>query len=920
MEELMEEEKTEQDEQDVRSEAMKERRKSILGFANKNFIWIVYIILIILLIINVQIRTLPMQTNSITGNPGLWDVTTNSWTLGPDLDPFFFLRWAKTIVANGSLPEVDMMRYYPIGYHTSGETRLLPYSIAYLHYFFTAAGIGPGTVEYAAILLPVIFSVITAIAFFLLVRKIFEGKGKMFSNVTALISVLFFITLPSLLPRTIAGIPEKESMGFTFMFLAFYFFLSAWKSKRYLALNTSQILGWNVPLAFFAGLFTALMGLVWGGVIFIYITIAIAAFITLLIGRVSKREAVSYWVWLISSMLFWIPLTTRMGIRQFAMSSTSGTALIVGVLMIMHLLVLKHIPPKTFKKVPSIILTFIISIVLLLIVSSIFLGPTSLFRMGGDIISKLSQPYVSRVSYTVAENKQPYYSDWRASMGPLIFNIPIFFWMFFIGSILIFREVVFKYKYRTYLIVSYIYFLIALIFSRSSPNDILNGETATALFLYLSGYIVLIGTVCYVGYKRWKENEGHIFPKFEYIFVFSLVFVGIIAGRSAIRLLMVLVAIAVIPLSYLIVNACKSAINKRKEEVLGLLLICLAIMSIAFGFMILNYQYQSVKITGANHIPNSYTWQWQKAMGWVRDNTPQDAVFGHWWDYGYWVQTLGERATMLDGGNSIPYWNYLMGRHGLTAETEEEALELFYSHNLTYFLIDSSEIGKYAAYSSIGSDEEYDRLSWIGTFQLDDSQTIETRNGITLIYTGGVALDEDLIINESGNEIFLPARSSGVGAMVVPVVDDNFQQPSVIIVYGAKQYNIPLRYLYFDGKLKDYGSGIEATAYIFPKFEDGKGYRIQGSAMFLSPRNMGALWVKMYLLNQTDNFELVHVESSEVVKNLRAQGLPSQEIIYYRGIQGPIKIWEIKYTGEEEVNPEYLLTNYPDYLSGRINQ
>ena len=51
-----------------------------------------------------------------------------------------------------------------------------------------------------------------------------------------------------------------------------------------------------------------------------------------------------------------------------------------------------------------------------------------------------------------------------------------------------------------------------------------------------------------------------------------------------------------------------------------------------------------------------------------------------------------------------------MGRHFLTADSEEEALELAYSHGLTHYLIDSSEIGKYSAYSNIGSDAEYDKI------------------------------------------------------------------------------------------------------------------------------------------------------------------------------------------------------------------
>ena len=32
----------------------------------------------------------------------------------------------------------------------------------------------------------------------------------------------------------------------------------------------------------------------------------------------------------------------------------------------------------------------------------------------------------------------------------------------------------------------------------------------------------------------------------------------------------------------------------------------------------------------------------------MKDNTPTDSVIFAWWDYGYWIQTLGERATLID--------------------------------------------------------------------------------------------------------------------------------------------------------------------------------------------------------------------------------------------------------------------------------
>lgn len=901
--------------------AIKERRSGIWEFAKKNYIWGIYILLIILLVLNVQIRTMPLDINPITGKPGLWNVAIDDWTLGPDLDPFVFLRGAERIIEDGTLGEKDMLRFYPLGYNTIGETKILPYSIAYIHKAFVFLGISD-SVTYAAIWLPVLFSIITALAFFFLVRRIFEDKGKFFSNITALIGTSFLITLPSLLPRTIAGIPEKESMGFAFMFLAFYFFISAWKAK-----GNEKFPIKNFILATLAGLFTALMGLVWGGVIFIYITIALTGFIFFLMEKIHKKEMIVYWTWLLTSMLFWIPFTARMSVRTFMTASSTGGAIVIGIIMIWFMILYKtkyfkfiEKIPK-FNKIPRVLQTLIISAVLFTIILSIFFGPIAAIDMGKGVIGQLISPYSSRIAFTVAENKQPYFTDWRGNMGPIIEGFPILFWLFFIGSVVLFHEVIRNYKLyeRTILITSYVIFLICLIFSRSSPNDILNGESGIALIMYAIGFIALVSGISYVIYKRLKEGKSlEVNANIGYIFVFSLVFVGIIAGRSAIRLLMVLLSIVVIPVSYIIVNSVYSAIEKKDEEVLKLLSIIFAIIIVIAGIMVLNYQYQGIKIGAKNHIPSVYTYQWQYAMKWVDENTPQDAVFGHWWDYGYWVQSMGHRATMLDGGNSIPYWNYLMGRHVLTAESEQEALNLGYAHNLTHFLIDSTEIGKYAAYSSIGSDEKYDRLSWIGTFHLDEKQTVETANDTSIVYVGGIALDEDLVINDSE---YLPSQKTGIGAIIVMFSQQTSEITGafIITIYNGKQMNIPLRYVYFEGQLIDFGegSGIEGAAYIIPRFIDGEGYNSRGSALFLSPRNMRALWVQMYLLNNVEHFELIHVEDNNVVKSLKSQGIQSRELIYYRGLQGPIKIWELKYTGEEEFNEEYLMLDFPEHLLGR---
>ncbi|MCK5608574.1 hypothetical protein KAR91_42220, partial [Candidatus Pacearchaeota archaeon] len=290
----------------------------------------------------------------------------------------------------------------------------------------------------------------------------------------------------------------------------------------------------------------------------------------------------------------------------------------------------------------------------------------------------------------------------------------------------------------------------------------------------------------------------------------------------------------------------------------------------------------------------------------------------HWWDYGYWLQSIGERATILDGGNSIGAWNHLMGRHVLTGSDEQKALEFLYTHNATHFLIDSKEIGKYTAYSSIGADENYDRFSWISTFTMDESQTTETANTTTYLYTGGTATDEDIIwTDDNGKEILLPKKRTGVGGIIIEMTNTGaIKQPKAAFFYNNQRHDIPLKNIFIGEKLVEFEDGIDAGAFIYPmvnQADGGMSINPIGAAFYLSPRTVHSGVARWYLYGEeSENVKLAHLEPNSVVENLQSQGALNGDFVYYQGFQGPIKIWEISYSDDMEVNPDFLLKRYPD--------
>src|SRR3989344_3693091 len=103
---------------------IEERKKKLIDILKKRWLWTA-IFLIIALMLGFYIRSLPMQDHSkapvpffkfvfmpwssFEGRPGLWDIASNNWTLGPDLDPWLFTRYAKEMI-EGSFSKTDYMR------------------------------------------------------------------------------------------------------------------------------------------------------------------------------------------------------------------------------------------------------------------------------------------------------------------------------------------------------------------------------------------------------------------------------------------------------------------------------------------------------------------------------------------------------------------------------------------------------------------------------------------------------------------------------------------------------------------------------------------------------------------------------------------------------------------------------------------
>ncbi len=109
--------------------------------------------------------------------------------------------------------------------------------------------------------------------------------------------------------------------------------------------------------------------------------------------------------------------------------------------------------------------------------------------------------------------------------------------------------------------------------------------------------------------------------------------------------------------------------------------------------------------------PNIPPEMWQ-ALTWLKQNAPRDAVVAAWWDYGYWIQSVGDRASILDNSIEYPAWIHRAARHLFCAQSELEALSWLKTHQATHVLLTARDLGLLEVISEIGSNEGDRRCKW----------------------------------------------------------------------------------------------------------------------------------------------------------------------------------------------------------------
>ena len=406
------------------------------------------------------------------------------------------------------------------------------------------------------------------------------------STIPGLISSLFFAVSPAIIQRGNLGWFKSEPLGLFYGLGGTYLFLSALKDKKYKFL---------IPKAIFGGILIGLAVTSWGGAQ--YFVIPIGIFIIVL-GFVSKDLKNN----LIVAVLFTASVILVAG--AFPRPGMSFVLGLPGLLLItssLFLLVTTVVRLKSSERratlKTAIILGIFVIIGMSIVVGGFYKVPS--FRYLNAINPFLSSE--NKLVESVAEHFTPTIVDYFRQFSILIIFAGLGIWLSF------------KNKNNTNMIFALIIGLTGIYIS----------ATFARLLVFASISIIILSSI---GIYQSIRAITSIRTEAEQTLTTSNK-----SGAKAQK---------------------NMKLKKQFLPYAGFAAILIVMLSIPMV-----YDTNTNWITSAD-VPTSIanggtnyrltTDDWIETLDWMSKNTPVDSVVTAWWDYGYWITTLGNRTSIAD--------------------------------------------------------------------------------------------------------------------------------------------------------------------------------------------------------------------------------------------------------------------------------
>lgn len=540
-----------------------------------------------------------------------------------EFDPYFDYRATKFIVDNG-------LNAYWQWHDTMSwypEGRDVPgTSQSVLHitaaYLYQVFGRGMSLMDFT-IAFPAIMGALTVIAVFALVRVLGGTTAGMFS-------ALFWAFSPAIIQRGNLGWFKSEPLGLFFGILATYLFISAMKHKE---------VKYAIAKAIAGGLILGLANGSWGGIQYFSIPISLF-FIALPFFRrdltIPMYVAIAFTVLtLITAAAFPRPgISFVLGLPGLAMMA--GTAFLV-----IAYFVRKISRPMVQTRNVAFALIAFVAIGIAFVAAGAYVSPS--FRYLNAI-----NPFIGSIDplvESVAEHFTPTVADYFTDFSVLLMFAGL-------GGWLAFRR----------------------------RND-------TAIFALLLGI-----TGVYVS------------ATFARLLVFASVGIIVLAGLGLFevtRSIMAYRETAATPATAPRLTAATREERRKMEfasrahstsgQVVKISYVIVMIMLLSIPLF---YPSNSNWVSSAD-VPTAIanggtgyrlqTDDWTDAMEWLSQNTESDAVIASWWDYGYWITTLGNRPSLAD--NATLNHTRIQSIARMFVSDEESAMKIVQDLKADYLLV-----------------------------------------------------------------------------------------------------------------------------------------------------------------------------------------------------------------------------------------
>ncbi len=544
-------------------------------------------------------------------------------------DPYFQLKSTLYIITHGFAAWFSWVEkppgistWYPYG-RNMPKTSFpgIPWTAAILYFILRFLGIEVDPVA-ICFFFPAFMGALASIAMFFLAKEISD------STKAGLLSAFFLAFIPGYVQRTTAGFFDNEAIGILLIIVTLYFFIRSLKRESLLS-------------GIMAGLILGYLSASWGAYVYVYDLLALYVLILLISRRYSKSLLLSYTA-TISIGLFIATRVPRIGPSVLTKSDILPALVMLILLFVYEAtpLVYNSMMVKCIKniKIPRKIIGYLL-LTIIIVTSSVF---AYLWYTGFpfiEVLEKHVKPISgkfwtvinplyrekSRIIASVAEHAATSWAEFYFNLNILLFVYPL-------G----------------------IYFS----FKRLKNEDIfliLLGLTATyfagsmiRLILILSPVVCLLSAYAldqilspFVGVLR-EIREG--MP---------------LARRKRARI---------------------SGIVGTEYTVVTLIFVASLLIIATYYGAYISYKYMA----GVEILPNGEP-DWQEALMWMRYNLPATAIVASWWDYGYWINTVANKTTIVDNATLNSTQIALIG--AAFALNETEAVKIYKRFNVTHVLV-----------------------------------------------------------------------------------------------------------------------------------------------------------------------------------------------------------------------------------------